>query len=77
MSIKEKLMVLRDGGIAIIAIIAAIAAIGYGTHKITKKSEHPVEEIAEDIIENMIEEALNLPEGMLDIDLSPDSEEEK
>lgn len=77
MLLKEKLMIVRDGGVALLVIVAIIAVIGYGAHKITKEHDGPVEEIAEEIIESQIEDILGLPDGTINIDLTPSSDEDK
>ncbi len=76
-NIRKYLMILRDGGITIIGIIAVVAFAGWITFKITKQADHPVEEMAETIIENHLEDLLGLDDDALDgiIDLSPGSDE--
>ena len=77
MSADEKglFMKLWDAGIFIGLAIAILVGIGWVTKHITKVDDHPVEEVAEDIIENILEDTFSLPDGSLDIDLSPNSKE--
>lgn len=68
-------MKLFDFGVFIIIAIAGLAALGIATKHITKSDDHPIEEYAEEVIEDMIEDALNLPGDSINIDLSPNSKE--
>ena len=70
-------MVLREASVAVVAIIALLAAAGYGASKIFKKDDTLVEEYAESAIENIVEDALGLDEDALDglVDFSFDSPE--
>lgn len=59
-------------------IVGAIAAvIGFGASVFTKRDDTPTEELAEQVLEEGIEQAFNLPDNSLKgtIDLSPGSSE--
>lgn len=62
---------------SVLIIIALLSAIGVGAMLVTKKHDGPIEEYAEEQIENTIEGALGLPGDSLDdkIDLSITSPE--
>lgn len=68
-------MSLRDAGATVLIILGALAIIGVAARYITKQPDHPIEEYAEEHIEDMIEGHLGLPDGSLHIDLSPGSDE--
>ena len=72
-------MILRDGGASFAVALLLLAAIGFGTSVFLKKDDGHIEEMAESIIEDTIEDFLELPEDSLQgkIDLTPSSEESK
>jgi hypothetical protein len=69
-------VIMRDMGITIgVAIIVAAIVVGIGSKVLTKEDDGPIEEIAEDVLENQLEKLLGLQENTLGIDLSPGSDE--
>lgn len=58
----------------ILIVVAVVAALGIGS-QFVMGDDNQVEEMAEDYVENQIEERFNLPEGAIDLDFSPNSEE--
>jgi hypothetical protein len=62
-----------------LALITLFAVVGLGVAIYTKTHDGAVEEVAEELIEDQIEEALGLPEDTLEgkIDLTPTSKEDK
>lgn len=75
-TIKDKIMqMLKVKGFALLlplVIIGVVASVGFGAHYITKKDDGPVEEAAEEIIEDQIEESFGTHAH---VDLSPGSKE--
>lgn len=70
-------MKIRDAGISVLAVVAALALIGIAARYITKQPDGPLEEQMEEHAENLIENHLGLDDEALDglIDLSPGSPE--
>lgn len=60
--------------VALIALISGYAGI-YLAGCSTLDDDSPIEEIAEEVLENALESTFYLDEGHLDIDLTPDSPE--
>lgn len=60
-------MIMRDGGVTILIILLAAAAIGLGAKVVFQEDDHPLEEVAEEVIKS---------QTGIDIDLTPDSKEE-
>lgn len=60
-----------------IVVIVVMAAIGSGASLYTKKDDGQIEEFAENVIEDELEDVLHLPEGSEKgkIDLTPNSKE--
>lgn len=60
-----------------IVVIVVMAAIGIGASLYTKKDDGQIEEFAENVIEDELEDVLHLPEGSEKgkIDLTPNSKE--
>lgn len=70
----------KQKGLALIIpliAIAAFAVIGIGAAIITKQSDGEIEEMAEDALEEELEDSLGLPDDSLEgkIDLTPGSPE--
>ena len=58
--------------------IAIIIATVVGVFSfVSGNDDNPTEEAAEEVVESLVENALNLPDGTLNIDLSPGSEEKE
>lgn len=75
----RKLSMASVKGIASIAVIAAIclaaAVIGIVSDKYLG-DDNPVEHVSEEIIDEIAEKELNLPQGSVNIDLSPSSKKQ-
>lgn len=73
-------MVLREFSIPTMLALALVAsAVGYSAHIVTKKDDSPIEEKAEEFVEDKLVTIFNLPEGCLadTIDFTPESPEDK
>lgn len=73
-------MKLKQQGLALLIpliAITAFAVIGIGAAIITKQQDGPIEEMAEDALEEELEDSLGLPDDSLEgkIDLTPGSKE--
>jgi hypothetical protein len=66
-------MKLYDLSIVLI-VLAAVAALGIGSQFVLGDDNH-VEEMAEEYVEDHIEEKFNLEDGTINLDFSPNSEE--
>jgi len=71
-------MIMREASFIAIGIIIASIALGLGAAKMLKEDDSHVEEVAENVIEDSLEELFNLDEGALEdvIDLTPSSPED-
>jgi hypothetical protein len=67
---------MREDWMTALVLITVFAVIGIGAAWYTKTQDGPVEEVAEELMEDQIEGALNLPHGAIDIDLTPSSKED-
>jgi len=67
----------KKKGILTALALALVGGVGYLASVITKDDDGYIEETAEDIIENQLEESLKLPRGSRKgtIDLTPKSKE--
>lgn len=68
---------LREDWMVALALITLFAVIGIGAALYTKTNDGAVEEAAEELMEDQIEIALNLPPESLHVDLTPSSKEDK
>jgi hypothetical protein len=73
---KSFILKFHDLGIFFICSICVICVVGYSARFILNKDDSPVEEMAECVLEKIIEDTFSLPSGYLDIDFSPDSYED-
>jgi hypothetical protein len=66
-------MKFKNKGIATIIIVASILIVSVAVGMASKAylgNDNPVEQVAEEAIDEVIEETLKLPEGSVNIDLS-------
>ena len=63
------------GTVVILVTMVLAAAVGYGTSRYLKRDDMPLEEYAEDYLEDRVEDYLGLPRDSIEIDLTPGSKE--
>ena len=61
----------------ILSAIVLSFLVAVGVSILTQKDDTPIEEIAEEVLDESLEEVLHLPEGSIDIDVTPKSPENK
>lgn len=70
-------MRIKQKGIATIIVVGVIVVLGFGVAIVSDRflgPDNPVEEAAEEMVENTVEVALQLPGNSVDIDFSkPDN----